>query len=138
MSDDSPVIYLALKYHPDHKNRNLIELISSACRSAGYETVCIARDIEKYGQIHLPPGELMRLSFEKIIQSKYLLVDLSEKGVGIGIEAGYAYATGIPIITILPKDAEISDTLSGISSFEYRYQRPGDIISLLHALDKKD
>ena len=137
MSDDQPVIYLAIKYHPDHKNRNLIEQITSACQTAGYETVCISRDIEKYGQHQIPERELMLISFEKIIQSKYLLVDLTEKGVGIGIEAGYAFACGIPIITILPIDAEISATLSGISSHIYRYHVPEDIINFLNSLEKK-
>ena len=135
MSDDQPVIYLAIKYHSDHKNRNLIEHITSACQTAGYETVCISRDIEKYGQHQIPPRELMLISFEKIIQSKYLLIDLTEKGVGIGIEAGYAFACGIPIITILPKDSDMSDTLSGISTYEFRYQQPGEIVDLLQTLD---
>jgi len=29
-----------------------------------------------------------------------MVVDLTEKGVGVGIEAGYARARGIPIVTI--------------------------------------
>ena len=76
----------------------------------------------------------MRLSFEKIKEAAYLLVDLSEKGVGIGIEAGYAYALGIPIITILPIKADLSNTLEGISTFKYRYQNPDDINEFLKSL----
>lgn len=136
MIDDPPIIYLAIKYHPDHKNRILIDNIASACQTAGYETICISRDIEKYGRYQIPPRELMLISFEKIIQSKYLIVDLTEKGVGIGIEAGYAFACGIPVITILPIDAEISTTLSGISSHIFHYQNPGDIFKFLNSLEK--
>lgn len=33
----------------------------------------------------------------------------------MGIEAGYAYAKGIPIITIAKSGSDISETLEGIS-----------------------
>jgi nucleoside 2-deoxyribosyltransferase len=137
VSDGLPVIYLAIKYHADNKNKNLIENITTACQSAGFETICIARDFEKYGRYQYSPRELMLLSFEKIINCKYLLVDLTEKGVGIGIEAGYAYACGIPIITVLPKDSDRSETLSGISSFEFRYRNPGEIAEFLMKMDHR-
>lgn len=74
------------------------------------------RDVEKYGsEPTLPPGELMKLTFEMIDSCQLVVVELTEKGVGLGIEAGYAYAKGIKIVTIAKMGSDISATLRGIS-----------------------
>lgn len=113
--------YLAIKYHPDNGNREMIQRLSAALEKAGVETVCITRDIERWGQVHFTPAELMQRSFAEIEASDVVVVELSEKGVGLGIEAGYAYAKGIPIITIAQKGADISATLQGISQKLFLY-----------------
>ncbi|MEM7347634.1 MAG: nucleoside 2-deoxyribosyltransferase, partial [Chloroflexota bacterium] len=113
--------YLAIKYHPDHQNRSLIEGISHALAKSGIETVCVTRDIEQWGVYHFSPEELMQRSFAEIDASDLVLIELSEKGVGLGIEAGYAYAKRIPIITIAQQGADISTTLQGISQKVYFY-----------------
>lgn len=58
----------------------------------------------------------MEMTFEIIDSGAVVIIDLNEKGVGLGIEAGYAYAKGIPIITIDEEGSDISDTLTGIST----------------------
>jgi nucleoside 2-deoxyribosyltransferase len=52
---------------------------------------------------------------------------LTEKGVGLGIEAGYAYAKGIPIITIVKSGSDISETLVGISKKIFLYNNIEDL-----------
>ncbi|HEX9925880.1 MAG TPA: hypothetical protein VGD99_24705 [Anaerolineae bacterium] len=42
----------------------------------------------------------MARSFVEIDSSEVVVIELSAKGVGLGIEAGYAYARRIPIVTI--------------------------------------
>ena len=88
--------YISIKYRADNSNRNCIEKIASALEQNGFETVCITRDIEKWGQIELSPEELMQRTFSEIDLSHLIVIDLTEKGVGLGIEAGYAYAKGNP------------------------------------------
>lgn len=122
--------YLAIKYHPDHRNRPRIEAISAALAQCGYETVCIARDVEAWGAVHLAPEALMRASFAALAASDLLVVELSEKGVGIGIEAGYAHAKGIPIVAIAQRGADISTTLRGISQRVHWYD-PDDVAALV-------
>ena len=70
----------------------------------------------------------MKLSFEQIDRSDLVIVELSEKGVGIGIEAGYACAKGIPIYTIAPQDCTISETLAGISREVFYYKKMEDTL----------
>ena len=101
----SYIAYLGIKHYPDNRNRRVIESISTTLSDQGIETVCITRDIEKWGKVELTPDELMRVSLEQIDRSDFVLLEMTEKGVGLGIEAGYARASGKPLI-VLTKDAE--------------------------------
>jgi 2'-deoxynucleoside 5'-phosphate N-hydrolase len=112
--------YLGIKYHADHSNKDKIDSLSSIIEKFGYSVTCIDRDIEEWGRIPFAPNELMGKTFEIINESDLVIIDLSEKGVGLGIEAGYAYSKGIPVIAIGNK-TEISTTLIGISKHHYVY-----------------
>src|SRR5262249_19910731 len=119
--------YLGIKFHPDDRNRETIELVSQALASCGFETVCVRRDLEKWGAVTLSPQELMTKTFEIIRACHLTVIDLTEKGVGVGIEAGYSYAQTIPIIIIAREGSDISDTLRGISQAVYFYRSPADL-----------
>jgi len=73
----------------------------------------------------------MRISFEQIDSSDFILIDLTEKGVGIGIEAGYAYAKQIPIITIAQEESNVSNTLKGLSKRVFLYKDITDLDKIL-------
>jgi hypothetical protein len=73
--------FLSIKYHPDNKNRERIEGISSVLEQCGWETVCIVRDVEKWGQVKFTPWELMQRTFDEIDKSCMIVTDLTEKGV---------------------------------------------------------
>ena len=47
--------------------------------------------------------------------------------MGLGIEAGYAYARGIPIISIAKRGTDISETLRGISKEICFYEQVEDL-----------
>jgi nucleoside 2-deoxyribosyltransferase len=113
--------YLAVKYHSDHSNKTRIEGISAALAEYGIATICITRDLEKWGQVRFTYDVLMQKSFTEINACDLVVVDLTEKGVGIGIEAGYAYARGIPVVTIAASGSDISETLQGVSRQVYFY-----------------
>ena len=61
----------------------------------------IARDVECQGEKELPAAELTKVSFEEIEKSDIVVLEMSEKGVGLGIEAGYAHTCGKPIIVLI-------------------------------------
>ncbi len=119
--------YLAIKFHEDYKNRNLIEQISSALEVAGFKSTVMVRDYEKWGKIQFTPVELMELTFKLIDEANLLVVEFSEKGTGLGIEAGYAYASNKPIIVIAKRSSEISLTLSGIAREIHFYDDPKEL-----------
>jgi len=119
--------YLSIKYHLDNRNRKAIESISQILTTCGFETICMQRDIEHWGAVTLAPHELMTTTFDAIRSCHILVVDLTEKGVGLGIEAGYAYAHSIPVFTIAPEGADISATLQGLSSAIAFYRTTEDL-----------
>jgi nucleoside 2-deoxyribosyltransferase len=119
--------FISIKCHDDQRNRARIEMISSALQARGFETVCIARDVEQWGQLKFDACELMLRTFAAIDASDLVVVDLTEKGVGVGIEAGYARAKNIPIVTIAQIGADVSETLRGISRAVLWYEGLDDL-----------
>jgi hypothetical protein len=125
--------YLGIKYHNDHRNRTQIDFLSSLFEELDYSVTCITRDIEVWGQVSFTPNELMKKTFQIINESNLVVIDLTEKGVGLGIEAGYAYSRGIPIITIANKN-NISTTLLGISKYNYVYTDRDDLAKYIRSI----
>jgi 2'-deoxynucleoside 5'-phosphate N-hydrolase len=119
--------FLSIKYHADHRNRARIEAIAAALQARGFETACIARDVERWGQLKFDARELMTRTFAAIEACDLMVVDLTEKGVGVGIETGYAHAKKIPVVTIAQAGADISNTLRGISRTVFLYDRADDL-----------
>jgi nucleoside 2-deoxyribosyltransferase len=123
--------YIAIKFEQE-KNKELIESISKALEKCGIESFCFVRDFENYGNVVFSPEELMKKAFEEVRASDVVVVELTKKGVGIGIEAGYAYSLDIPILTIAKKGFEISKTLEGISDKCFYYETPEEFYSIFN------
>lgn len=120
-------VYLAIKFHEDCKNRELIEQISDSLQKAGFNVNVVVRDYEEWGEVKFNPQELMKLTFELINKSDILAVEFSEKGVGLGIEAGYAHAKDKPVIVIARKGSDISPNLRGIAKEILFYDQPEEL-----------
>lgn len=65
--------------------------------------------------------QMMEQAMADIDNCDILLAETSDKGIGIGIEAGYAKAKGKIVIYLRRQDAEHSTTVSGISDFQIKY-----------------
>lgn len=121
MSADQADVYLAIKFHADHRNRELVDRISAIFDEHGMTTVCAARDFEEWGQVSLAAQDLMQTSFHAIRNCAAVVVEFSEKGVGLGIEVGYASALDTPVFVLLRPSAQLSTTLEGASTNVFRY-----------------
>ena len=107
--------FLAIKFKENNSNREVIENISVVLKRMDIETIIMVRDYEKWGEVKFTSTELMLKTFELINSSDLLIVEFSEKGVGLGIEAGYAYAKQKPIFVIAKEGSDISSTLRGVA-----------------------
>jgi 2'-deoxynucleoside 5'-phosphate N-hydrolase len=119
--------FLSIKFHEDGSNLNLINSIIKEAKDSGNEMVSIFTDYENNGEKNFEPSELMKITFNAINDCDAFVVDLSEKGVGLGIEAGYAFSKGIPIYIIAKNNSDISDTLKGISRGLFLYSSPSEL-----------
>ena len=65
--------------------------------------------------------QMMEQAMTDIDNCDILIAETSDKGIGIGIEVGYAKAKGKTVIYLHQKDTEHSTTVSGISDFQIVY-----------------
>jgi nucleoside 2-deoxyribosyltransferase len=119
--------FVAFKFKEDYSDRKLVETISDVLEQSGLETVIMVRDYEKWGEVRFTPDELMRLTFKAIDECNIHVIEFSEKGTGLGIEAGYAFAKGKPIVVVAREGSEISDTLKGIAKEIIFYKTPEEL-----------
>jgi nucleoside 2-deoxyribosyltransferase len=71
--------------------------------------------------------EMMKQATADIDKCDILIAETSDKGIGIGIEVGYAKAKMKPIIYLRHKTADHSTTVSGISDFQIIYENISDL-----------
>ena len=124
--------YFGIKSHEDNRNRDGIDSLSDALINHGIETICIVRDVEKWGDVQLSSQELMKITFDEIDKSDFVIMEMTEKGVGLGIEAGYAIAKGKPVIVLTKEVQKLSNTMQGIANVVIQYSQPEEIDILAH------
>ncbi len=94
-------LYFGIKFYEDNRNKDLINILIAALRRDGIEPICMASDVEEWGAVQPPPKELMQRTFREIDASDLVVLEMSEKGVGLGIEAGYAVAKRKPLVVLI-------------------------------------
>jgi nucleoside 2-deoxyribosyltransferase len=119
--------FLAIKYYEDMRNKDLIEKICMAFKKQGIDIFVFARDVQHYKSCDLSPQEIMKRAFREIKSSDIFIIDASELSIGIGVEAGVAYSSSIPVYLIAQKDAEVSNSIKGISKKSCFYTSPEDL-----------
>jgi 2'-deoxynucleoside 5'-phosphate N-hydrolase len=83
--------------------------------------------VEAYNFDREQEKDMMTQAMHDIDGCGLLIAETSEKGIGIGIEVGYAKAKKKPVIYVRSKMAEHSTTVSGISDFQIIYSDSSDL-----------
>ncbi|MBA4320086.1 MAG: hypothetical protein C0412_16930 [Flavobacterium sp.] len=71
--------------------------------------------------------QMMSQAMNDIENCDILIAETSEKGIGIGIEVGFAKAKGKIVVYLRHQNAEHSTTVSGISDFQIVYSNNKDL-----------
>lgn len=120
--------FMSLKFYEGDVTQKKVEELTVALKKAGIENFVMIRDVEKYGEVKIDSKDLMKeYAFPAMEKSEMLIVEFSEKGVGLGIGAGYAFAKGIPIYIIAKTGSDISSTIDGLAKEVIFYDKPEDI-----------
>lgn len=122
--------FFALKFHEGDEDRAKVEAIEAALNKAGIEITLMARDVEKWGEAKIPEGKtLMRdYAFPAMQKCDCNIIEFSEKGVGLGMNAGYCFAIGRPIYIIAKPGSDISTTMANVAEKVIIYDKPEDLI----------
>jgi 2'-deoxynucleoside 5'-phosphate N-hydrolase len=129
--------FLSIKFWGDDRNREHVEVVIRAIEGAGFKVFCIRRNAEKWGEIRFTPEDLMKNTFDEIDNSQVLVADVTDWPIGVGVEAGYAFAKGIPVICICQEDKHIANTVAGFANSVIKYKDYDDLKSRLVLLYRK-
>ncbi|MBI4032442.1 hypothetical protein HY374_01920 [Candidatus Berkelbacteria bacterium] len=127
--------YLSIKYEGDD-NEETVQSLCTAAERAGFLVSCTNRDFDDFGRNDRDPEELMPFMQDAIEQADVLLLDLTDKGVGLGVEAGYGAALGKPIVALAHEDAEIPTTIEALARRVIRYQGFDDLTEQLGSVKR--
>jgi nucleoside 2-deoxyribosyltransferase len=94
--------------------------------------------VDKYEFTPDQEREMMTIAFKEIDNSRFLIIELSKKAIGVGIEVGYAYAKQIPIIYIKQKNANHSTTVGGCSNYVIEYEDEFHLSEEIEKIINKD
>ena len=83
--------------------------------------------VDKYYFENNQEKEMMRVAFDTIDKSDFLIAELTHKSIGVGIEIGYAHAIKKPIIYLRKKGSAYSTTTAGCSDFIIEYEDKKDL-----------
>lgn len=75
--------------------------------------------------------KMMAQAMSDIKSCDILIAEVTKKGIGIGIEVGYAKAMGKPVFYLRDAEAEHSTTVSGISDYRVIYVDENDLVAKL-------
>ena len=93
--------------------------------------------VDNYKFDILQEKQMMSQAMKDIENCDILIAETSEKGIGIGIEVGFAKARGKIVIYLRQQNAEHSTTVSGISDFQIVYSNSEDLkIKLIDTLNQ--
>ncbi len=121
--------FMSLKFHDGEEDKIKIDKLTEALLKAGIKNTVMARDVEKYGEASLPKGKKLMIdyAFPAMKASDMIIIEFSEKGVGLGIGAGYCYANNVPIYVIAKTGSDISLTMENLATKVIFYNDYNDI-----------
>lgn len=118
--------YISVSFNKQKSVENELNAISSTLKAFRITPFIF---VDKYKFESSEEKQMMIQSMSDIENCDILIAETSDKGIGIGIEVGYAKAKNKTVIYLRQKEAEHSTTVSGISDFQVIY----DSLEDLHA-----
>ncbi len=124
-------VCVTTRFKGDENKKDIVDLCA-AVRAAGMEDFSFIRDIENYQKTFNDPKELWQKACEEIRQCDALLIDISDNpSGGRVIEAGIAYALGMPIFVLIKEGLAYKEIYDGIGTIVIHYTTYVDITKAL-------
>lgn len=128
---ERPKAFLSIKFSVD---RQYGEDLIRALEEAGLEILCLVRD---EGWETQPRENPVREALMMIDKSQMLILDATgETGFGMGIEAGYAFAKGIPIVALCHHPEALKITRKEIAAHILQFKLYEELTEKMRAMLK--
>ena len=123
--------FVALSFNHRHELAPVIDTVTRTLASFEIEAFAF---VYEYTFNPKHSKQMMQTSFQHIHDCDLLIAEVSHKGIGIGIEIGYATALGKPVYAIRHATAEPSTTAEGTATRTLIYQDTTDLAQQLTRL----
>ena len=123
--------YLSIGIHSRHLLNAEVEILRKTLAHFQVELFVF---VDKYHFLPDQEKQMMQQAFADIESSHFLIAEVSQKAIGVGIEIGYAAASHKPVIFIRNASSEHSTTASGTATHTLIYQSLTDLENRLSAL----
>ncbi len=120
--------YFAISYSNRNQFDKEVESLKNLFNKNNMELLVF---VDKYNFKANQEKEMMKVAFEEIDSSDFLIAELTTKSIGVGIEIGYAFAKEKPIFYLRKKDSEYSTTASGCSVSVIAYENELDLVEVV-------
>lgn len=116
--------YISVSYKNRKSVDSEIEEIIQTLRESSISSLVF---VDRYRFELEQEREMMKTAMSEIDSCDLLIAEVSDKGIGIGVEVGYAKAKGKPVVYLRHQNAEHSTTVSGVSDFQVIYSDITDL-----------
>ena len=116
--------YIAISYNKRKELQPVLDAIKEALLANSFTPFVF---VEQYNFSSTQEKEMMQAAFAEIDKSDLLIAEVSDKAIGIGIEAGYAKAKNKIVIYLYPTNAEYSTTVGGTADHIIVYSNFADL-----------
>jgi nucleoside 2-deoxyribosyltransferase len=125
--------YITSRFKNARAEQANILALCDTIRNAGFEDVSFIRDIEQFDPHHFSSQqEVWSASLELLSSCDCLFIDVTDAPSGGRIvEAGMAFALGLPIYVAVQGDAEYKSFYDGIATTIIRYTSLDDLATKL-------
>jgi nucleoside 2-deoxyribosyltransferase len=127
--------YISISFSKRKELEKEVQAIKNALQKCGISGFVF---VDEYQFSAKQEKKMMQNAIEDIEKSAILIAETSEKGIGIGIEVGYAKAKNIPVIYMRNSKSEHSTTVSGIADFSIIYSDEKDLEEKLEEILKNN
>lgn len=121
-------VYISCSFSKSKEFEPILKAIKKQLQTKGFKPMVF---VQQYEFLPTQEKQMMTQALKDIDNSVLLIGETSEKGIGIGIEAGYAKAKGIPVVYMRCFTADHSTTLSGMANYHVIYQSELDLAQQL-------
>lgn len=125
--------YLSLSYSKRRSIENEISVINDILNSFQIEAFIF---VDQYSFQQDEEKKMMHQTLSDIDECDFLIAEVSDKAIGVGVEVGYAKAKNKPIIYLRHSTAEHSTTISGVSDYSIFYNDINDLKGRLSTILK--